>query len=634
MYKSAILVILAAALPAALSAPAAKSYAEAFGYDYNPVPDIVSSQYHAQDELGQYNYGYSGPNSAKQEFKTADGVVRGSYSYIDANGILQKVDYISDILGFRSVATNLPTGEHAVPVAYSQATVNAVPVQQVIAEAHQPAIDVAAMAPSVGYSYLPYATNYGYYFNSGQPAPVIPATAPVQIQYYAPAAEVNSVPVIENQELAEPVILEAVVPVVTQTQYHAQDELGQYNFGYSDPNSERQETRTADGVVRGFYNYLDSDGHVQTVYYIADALGFRVAGTNVPVAVYDLPLDVSHSETPEVQAARAEHIAIYNTVKAEHEQLKHEIEERNHHDLHQSIGESHVNAEYAYAPAVEIPALPLPAALVEVREEIVPQHIDSFAPVAVVAPVGDVSSQFHVQDDLGQYNYGYSTAQSSKVESKTSDGVVRGAYNYIDPEGKLQTVQYISDVLGFRVAGTNLPVHVIPSSEPALAYAVEPEFGHHDAPGNYEVASEYVEAESEVVPQSIITPQVGYSYLPYASQYEYVLAPESSVPSAPVNHAPTEVVSSQFHAQDELGQYNYGYSNPNSAKQETKSADGVVKGTYSYIDAYGKMQTVNYISDALGFRAVGTNFPHADEAMLEPIVEYSYLPYAVNHQYY
>ena len=96
--------------------------------------------------------------------------------------------------------------------------------------------------------------------------------------------------------------------------------------------------------------------------------------------------------------------------------------------------------------------------------------------------------------------------------------------------------------------------------------------------------------------------------------------------------APT---SSQYHAQDELGQYNYGYSNGDSAKVETKSADGIVRGSYSYIDANGLLQRVQYISDALGFRVAGTNLPqHTTDAMMQPQVEYSYLPYAVNHQYY
>jgi hypothetical protein len=67
---------------------------------------------------------------------------------------------------------------------------------------------------------------------------------------------------------------------------------------------------------------------------------------------------------------------------------------------------------------------------------------------------------------------------------------------------------------------------------------------------------------------------------------------------------------------------------------ETKTADGVVRGSYSYIDANGLLQSVNYISDALGFRAAGTNFPNTEDAMLEPQVAYQHLPYAFNHQYY
>ncbi|ROT83683.1 hypothetical protein C7M84_023150 [Penaeus vannamei] len=73
-----------------------------------------------------------------------------------------------------------------------------------------------------------------------------------------------------------------VAPI--QSQYHAQDEIGQYSFGYAGGPSSRAETRDAFGVVRGSYNYVDSEGKVQTQHYVADALGFRVSGTNLPVA--------------------------------------------------------------------------------------------------------------------------------------------------------------------------------------------------------------------------------------------------------------------------------------------------------------------------------------------------------------
>merc|ERR1711915_1073685 len=58
------------------------------------------------------------------------------------------------------------------------------------------------------------------------------------------------------------------------------------------------------------------------------------------------------------------------------------------------------------------------------------------------------------------------------------------------------------------------------------------------------------------------------------------------------------VTSSQFHAQDEEGNYSFGYKNPNSARQETGNALTGVSGSYS--DGY---HTYNYIAD-LGFRRV------------------------------
>lgn len=89
----------------------------------------VSSQYHAQDELGQYSYGYAGGPSSKSESRSADGVTRGAYSYIDANGLVQQVQYVSDpVNGFRVAATNLPVAPVAGPVATYAAAPVALPV--------------------------------------------------------------------------------------------------------------------------------------------------------------------------------------------------------------------------------------------------------------------------------------------------------------------------------------------------------------------------------------------------------------------------------------------------------------------------------------------------------------------------
>ena len=145
------------ASPAALASPDA--YASDYGYTYNALPVVEaapSSQYHAQDDVGQYNYGFSSqdqvrvhlanhllmhhePFQTKSEIKTADGVTRGAYSYVDANGIVQTVNYISDAMGFRVAATNLP-------------------VHNVEGNSVEPAV----VQPEVAYAYLPYAQNYGY----------------------------------------------------------------------------------------------------------------------------------------------------------------------------------------------------------------------------------------------------------------------------------------------------------------------------------------------------------------------------------------------------------------------------------------------------------------------------------------
>lgn len=80
------------------------------------------------------------------------------------------------------------------------------------------------------------------------------------------------------------------------------------------------------------------------------------------------------------------------------------------------------------------------------------------APVVSVAPVAPFHSKFHAQDELGQYSFGYAGGPSSRSETRDAFGRVSGAYNYVDPEGNVQTQHYVADALGFRVSGTNLPV--------------------------------------------------------------------------------------------------------------------------------------------------------------------------------
>ncbi|XP_076301311.1 uncharacterized protein LOC143219228 [Lasioglossum baleicum] len=77
---------------------------------------LVDQQYQYQNtRTGEHAYSYAGGPSAKEEIKGADGVVRGSYSYVDAYGVPQSVFYVADDYGFRVAATDLPTDNNPSP---------------------------------------------------------------------------------------------------------------------------------------------------------------------------------------------------------------------------------------------------------------------------------------------------------------------------------------------------------------------------------------------------------------------------------------------------------------------------------------------------------------------------------------
>merc|ERR1711981_1114777 len=112
-----------------------------------------------------------------------------------------------------------------------------------------------------------------------------------------------------------------------------------------------------------------------------------------------------------------------------------------------------------------------------------------------------------------------------------------------------------------------------------------------------------------------------YTYAPYAQAYAPVAAPVAA--AAPVYATPAVIppLSSQFHAGDEFGNSQYGYSNLNSAKHEIGNAFGQKSGSYQYVDPAGNLQTVSYVADELGFRVADSRFPVA------PVHEYT-LPVA------
>lgn len=101
------------------------------------------------------------------------------------------------------------------------------------------------------------------------------------------------------------------------SQYHSQDELGQYAYGYNGLTSAKQETKTLDGITRGSYSFYDAEGLLQTVQYTADSVnGFRVAATNLPKSPIDTAVPPTPVEdTPEVVLARSEHLKALKEAK-------------------------------------------------------------------------------------------------------------------------------------------------------------------------------------------------------------------------------------------------------------------------------------------------------------------------------
>merc|ERR1711892_1118062 len=87
---------------------------------------------------------------------------------------------------------------------------------------------------------------------------------------------------------AAPVAAYAPAPYSAGSQFHAQDGFGNLNYGYANLNSAKQEIGNTYGGVTGGYQYVDANGKLQQVRYVADGAGFRVEDSRLPVApVYD-----------------------------------------------------------------------------------------------------------------------------------------------------------------------------------------------------------------------------------------------------------------------------------------------------------------------------------------------------------
>ncbi|XP_076301313.1 cuticular protein 16 [Lasioglossum baleicum] len=292
-------------------------------------------QFHIQDGSGGYHYSFTGPHQAKSE-SSLNGITRGGYSYIDANGILQTVTYTADDQnGFRVSASNLPQ-----PPKNDLQEVQDTPEVAAVKKSHFEALEKSRLREQPNYqsNILSYAILPPYYGPSHlgkddeknlavreivtsknpfllpraeadkievpKPDPGLSkfsassasslATSPSFIQRKPEELRGNSLQIgklvsLDGIGKAAPLPASYVVPglsyrLLHSALHHTQDSLGQYDYTYAGDSSAKTESRSLDGTTRGAYSYIDPNGVLQQVHYVADQNGFRVLATNLPEA--------------------------------------------------------------------------------------------------------------------------------------------------------------------------------------------------------------------------------------------------------------------------------------------------------------------------------------------------------------
>merc|ERR1712213_233690 len=202
----------------------------------------------------------------------------------------------------------------------------------------------------------------------------------------------------------------------------------------------------------------------------------------------------------------------------------------------------------------------------------------SYASTATVkaVPVVPSTSQHHKQDEFGNFEYGYDNVNSAKIERGNAGNAVSGTYTVKDIPPR--TVSYVADALGFRVTQD-----LVGRKKRSLAYPFRSYANAYATPLRYSVAAPVAAAVAPVTTNAV---------------------PVSTSVVQPIAAAPS---TSQPHKQDEFGNYEYGYANINSAKQEAGNVHTGVAGSYSYRDAFGIERSLSYVADGLGFRVTPTH---------------------------
>lgn len=84
--------------------------------------------------------------------------------------------------------------------------------------------------------------------------------------------------------------------------------------------------------------------------------------------------------------------------------------------------------------------------------------------------------------------------------------------------------------------------------------------------------------------------------LDHASTYA-----EGRIATNPEDYLQNLYQANQFHGQDGLGRAMFGYSDWNQGRLEARNANGEVRGSYQYVDAFGDNVIVSVNIDSIQF---------------------------------
>ncbi|XP_042883631.1 ion-translocating oxidoreductase complex subunit C-like [Penaeus japonicus] len=260
------------------------------------------------------------------------------------------------------------------------------------------------------------------------------------------AAPAIVTPISASSVVAAPsaahVALPYVPPVTYVARHHAQDELGQANYGYSFPGQFQSEARDALGNVAGAYGYVDADGKTVVAQYTAGVDGFQIRANNLPVAASpELSLPEPVKDTPEVTAAKVQFVDLYNAAalaaaeapdEAEGESVVAGLDDQGHlvvearTDLGSHSKAVSAEAAVAAAEAAVAPALDLPKPVKDTPEvtdaKIKFMNMYNAAAIAAAAAPDDVAGD----DDAAAGSAGLipDTRQEAETEASVTESPV------------------------------------------------------------------------------------------------------------------------------------------------------------------------------------------------------------------